>query len=220
MPRSTRSPTRCGRSRPQRSGHAAGVGRGRTAAACALLALRERCLKLGAELPWAERGAILTLLGSAERAFYLIERIDAERRSVSRAVPAAAAAAAARRRSAVGRRSRSGLDLRSRAVRSAAAGGRPDCTDTAGVMSARRDRGVQTGGSVPDASGVLRLALYATPVWSGGCSPRFFISAAERRTRALANRLGAGRRLGNHAAGRDRLRGGFHDPESRRRTSS
>ena len=53
-------------------------------------ALRERCLKLGAELPWAERGAILTLLGSAERAFYLIERIDAERKSVSRAVPAAA----------------------------------------------------------------------------------------------------------------------------------
>ena len=43
----------------------------------------------GAELPWAERGAILTLLGSAERAFYLIERIDAERRSVSRSVPTA-----------------------------------------------------------------------------------------------------------------------------------
>ena len=39
-----------------------------------------------------ERGAILTLLGSAERAFYLIERIDAERKSVSgaRVVPAAA----------------------------------------------------------------------------------------------------------------------------------
>ena len=29
---------------------------------------------------------ILTLLGSAERAFFLIERIDAERRSVSRVV--------------------------------------------------------------------------------------------------------------------------------------
>jgi phosphate:Na+ symporter len=56
----------------------------------AIAALRERCLKLGAELPWAERGAILTLLGSAERAFYLIERIDTERKSVSRAVPAAA----------------------------------------------------------------------------------------------------------------------------------
>jgi phosphate:Na+ symporter len=53
-----------------------------------LLTLRERCLKKGSELPWAERGAILTLLGSTERAFYLIERIDAERRSVSRAVGA------------------------------------------------------------------------------------------------------------------------------------
>ena len=59
----------------------------------ALLALRERCLKLGAELPWVERGAILTLLGSAERAFYLIERIDAERKSVARPVVAAATAA-------------------------------------------------------------------------------------------------------------------------------
>lgn len=55
-----------------------------------LPALRERCLKLGAELPWVERGAILALLGSAERAFFLIERIDAERRSVSRIVPVAA----------------------------------------------------------------------------------------------------------------------------------
>ncbi len=52
--------------------------------------LRERCLKLGAELPWEERGAILTLLGSAERAFSLIERIDEERRSVPR--PAVVAA--------------------------------------------------------------------------------------------------------------------------------
>jgi phosphate:Na+ symporter len=55
--------------------------------AAAMLALRERCLKAGVDLPWAERGAILTLLGSAERAFFLIERIDAERRSVSRYVP-------------------------------------------------------------------------------------------------------------------------------------
>jgi phosphate:Na+ symporter len=54
-----------------------------------LLQLRERCLKAGADLPWAERGAILTLLGSAERVFFLIERIDAERRSVSRYVAAA-----------------------------------------------------------------------------------------------------------------------------------
>jgi phosphate:Na+ symporter len=57
----------------------------------ALLALRERCLRQP-DLSWAERGAILTVLGSAERAYFLIERIDDERRSVSRAVPAAAAA--------------------------------------------------------------------------------------------------------------------------------
>jgi phosphate:Na+ symporter len=44
--------------------------------------LREQSLK--ADLPWAERGAILTLLGSAERAFLLIERINAERQSVLR----------------------------------------------------------------------------------------------------------------------------------------
>ena len=56
----------------------------------ALTGLRERALKLGEELPSIERGAILTLLGSAERAFYLIDRIDAERRSVARVVPAAA----------------------------------------------------------------------------------------------------------------------------------
>jgi phosphate:Na+ symporter len=52
----------------------------------AILALRDRCLRLGAELPWAERGAILTLLGSAERAFYLINRIVDERQSVSREI--------------------------------------------------------------------------------------------------------------------------------------
>ena len=58
--------------------------------------MRERCLRLGAELPWVERGAILALLGSAERAFFLIERIDAERRSVSRAVPVTETSAQAR----------------------------------------------------------------------------------------------------------------------------
>ena len=57
-----------------------------------LVALRERCLHLGAELPWVERGAILALLGSAERAFYLVERIDAERRSVARVVESEPAA--------------------------------------------------------------------------------------------------------------------------------
>ncbi len=63
-----------------------------------LLTLRERCLRKGGDLPWAERGAVLTLLGSAERAFFLIERIDAERRSVTRSVasePAQARPAAA-----------------------------------------------------------------------------------------------------------------------------
>jgi phosphate:Na+ symporter len=57
----------------------------------ALAALRAQALRLGAELPWVERGAILALLGSAERAFFLIERIDAERKSVSRTVPAGTA---------------------------------------------------------------------------------------------------------------------------------
>jgi phosphate:Na+ symporter len=52
---------------------------------------RSQALRLGAELPWVERGAILALLGSAERVFFLIERIDAERKSVSRTVPATAA---------------------------------------------------------------------------------------------------------------------------------
>jgi phosphate:Na+ symporter len=51
-----------------------------------LLSTRERCLKLGADLAWEERGAIRELLGSAERAFFLIDRIDAERRSVPRVV--------------------------------------------------------------------------------------------------------------------------------------
>jgi len=54
-----------------------------------LLDARGRCLKLGAEVPWAERGAVLELLGSAERAFFLIDRIAAERRSVPRVVTAA-----------------------------------------------------------------------------------------------------------------------------------
>jgi phosphate:Na+ symporter len=58
----------------------------------ALGALRDRAIKMGSELPWADRGAILAMLGSAERAFYLIERIDEERKSVPRIVPAAAPA--------------------------------------------------------------------------------------------------------------------------------
>ena len=46
--------------------------------------LRERSLQASQKLDWDERGAILTLLGSAERVLGLVQRIDDERRSVSR----------------------------------------------------------------------------------------------------------------------------------------
>jgi phosphate:Na+ symporter len=49
-----------------------------------LLALRERCLQGEQKLGWDERGAILALLGSAERALNLVQRITEERLSVSR----------------------------------------------------------------------------------------------------------------------------------------
>jgi phosphate:Na+ symporter len=52
----------------------------------ALADLRDRTIKMGSELPWEDRGAILALLGSAERAFYLIDRIHEERKSVPRVV--------------------------------------------------------------------------------------------------------------------------------------
>ncbi|HEY4253588.1 MAG TPA: Na/Pi symporter, partial [Roseomonas sp.] len=55
-----------------------------------LLDLRARCLRLGDTVKPAERGAILALLGSAERASLLIARLDAERRSVPRVVGVAA----------------------------------------------------------------------------------------------------------------------------------
>jgi phosphate:Na+ symporter len=59
-----------------------------------LLATRESCLRLGPEeLSWQERGAVLALLGSAERAFFLINRIDAERRSVPRELPSSSESA-------------------------------------------------------------------------------------------------------------------------------
>lgn len=51
-----------------------------------LLNLRRRCLDMAQELSWEERGAILTLLGSAERALFLVERIHGERQSVSREI--------------------------------------------------------------------------------------------------------------------------------------
>lgn len=46
--------------------------------------LRERCLQTEQKLGWDERGAILTLLGSAERALHLVQRITDERQAVSR----------------------------------------------------------------------------------------------------------------------------------------
>ena len=46
--------------------------------------LRARTLALGPNAGAAERGTILALLGSIERAEILIHRIDAERKSVNR----------------------------------------------------------------------------------------------------------------------------------------
>ena len=48
--------------------------------------LRARLLMQGPKLPSAERGAILALLGSVERAEILIKRIDSERKSVDRTI--------------------------------------------------------------------------------------------------------------------------------------
>jgi phosphate:Na+ symporter len=50
-----------------------------------LAELRRKCLRLDGLAP-TERGSLLAILGSAERAFLLIERIDSERRSVDRDV--------------------------------------------------------------------------------------------------------------------------------------
>jgi phosphate:Na+ symporter len=50
-----------------------------------ILALRSRVLTTGAAITSEERGAILAILGSIERAELLISRIDAERKSVNRA---------------------------------------------------------------------------------------------------------------------------------------
>ena len=49
-----------------------------------LAELRERCLQNEQKLGWDERGAILTLLGSAKRAITLVQRINDERLTVSR----------------------------------------------------------------------------------------------------------------------------------------
>jgi phosphate:Na+ symporter len=56
--------------------------------------LREKTLLLGQGVSSGERGAILALLGSIERAELLIQRIDAERKSVNRAEVIAHAQAA------------------------------------------------------------------------------------------------------------------------------
>lgn len=57
--------------------------------------LRERCLLNEQRLGWDERGAVLALLGSVERALYLIQRITDERTSVSRELDREVAAQAA-----------------------------------------------------------------------------------------------------------------------------
>ena len=54
--------------------------------------LRARTLALGPNAGAGERGTILALLGSIERAEILIHRIDAERKSVNRQVLARASA--------------------------------------------------------------------------------------------------------------------------------
>jgi phosphate:Na+ symporter len=59
-----------------------------------LLSTRQRCLEPDTGLLWDERRRILELLGSAERAFFLIDRIDAERRSVPRSITASTEAVA------------------------------------------------------------------------------------------------------------------------------
>ncbi|HVF18089.1 MAG TPA: Na/Pi symporter, partial [Steroidobacteraceae bacterium] len=51
-----------------------------------ILRMREQALSPKNSLTWQERGAVLEMLGSLERAFTLAERIHAERQSVSRAL--------------------------------------------------------------------------------------------------------------------------------------
>jgi phosphate:Na+ symporter len=63
---------------------------GRRGEVPSLAALRERTLGMGHAVPSGERGAILALLGSAERAGLLVSRLDEERRSVPRVAPVAA----------------------------------------------------------------------------------------------------------------------------------
>ena len=50
-----------------------------------LLRTREKCL--ASPLSWEDRRVVLELLGSAKRAFYLVDSVREERASVSRASP-------------------------------------------------------------------------------------------------------------------------------------
>lgn len=74
-----------------REGRAAGLAHPEARDAL-LLELRARCLRLNGTVRPAERGALLALLGTAERALLLMARLEAERRSVSRSLPAPVAA--------------------------------------------------------------------------------------------------------------------------------
>ncbi len=49
-----------------------------------LKALRDRVLAAPGQISWEERGALLAILGTAERIFFLVDRIALERQSVSR----------------------------------------------------------------------------------------------------------------------------------------
>ncbi|WP_076997317.1 Na/Pi cotransporter family protein [Variovorax sp. KK3] len=60
----------------------------------AILALRQQALAAAAALSWEERGAVLAMLGTLERALDFAERIHEERQSVSRDLGAVAGGAA------------------------------------------------------------------------------------------------------------------------------
>jgi phosphate:Na+ symporter len=59
---------------------------GNTAAAMQPIHAMRQSIVASTSLPAEDRGALLALLGSAERAFFLAERIQSERASVSREI--------------------------------------------------------------------------------------------------------------------------------------
>jgi phosphate:Na+ symporter len=63
---------------------AADMQQGREQQAQILLSWRARTLDNNASIGWEERGGLLALYGSAERAFFLMDRLYSERQSVSR----------------------------------------------------------------------------------------------------------------------------------------